>query len=282
MNVNTNAMKKIILIFSIITFTLISASAQQLTKLWATDAVLKVPESVLIDSKNERIYVSNIDGKGPWDKDGKGSIALLTMSGKVLNPEWVKGLHCPKGMTMVEGYLFVADLDSILIVDPFTAKVIKKIGIEGGEGFNDITSDKRGDLYVSDSKTKKIHYINRTRTTLYVKDLKGPNGVLYADKNFYFVDAGSFYKLGKDNEKILIADGLEPSTDGIEQVDENTFLVSCWIGTIWLVKTNGEKKLLLDTRQDGYNAADIAFDKKKSILYVPTFWKNQVVAYELK
>jgi hypothetical protein len=259
-----------------------TGKAQQLTKLWATDSVLKVPESVLIDSKNERIYVSNIDGKGAWDKDGKGSIALLTMSGKVLNPEWVKGLHCPKGMTMVEGYLFVADLDSILIIDPYTAKVIKKIGIEGAEGFNDITCDKRGDIYVSDSKAKKIHYINKTRTTLFVKDLKGPNGVLFADKIFYFLDAGGFYKLGKDNEKILIADGLEPSTDGIEQVDENTFLVSCWVGTIWLIKTSGEKKLLLDTRNEGFNAADIAFDKKKGILYVPTFWRNQVVAYELK
>ncbi|MEY3349878.1 MAG: hypothetical protein RLY46_1917, partial [Bacteroidota bacterium] len=42
------------------------AVAQSLEKLWASDSVLKVPESVYFDEKNEKIYVSNIEGKGPW------------------------------------------------------------------------------------------------------------------------------------------------------------------------------------------------------------------------
>jgi hypothetical protein len=29
------------------------------------------------------------------------------------------------------------------------------------------------------------------------------------------------------------------------------------------------------------NAADIGYDKVKKIVYVPTFWKNSVVAYQL-
>jgi sugar lactone lactonase YvrE len=262
------------------------AHSQSLTKLWASDTTLKVPESVLIDAKNERMFVSNIDGKGPWDRDGKGSIALLTMSGKIINPEWVKGLNSPKGMAMVQDFLVVADVDSILIIDIARATVVKKIGIEGAQGFNDITATKSGDIYVSDSKTKKIHMIRQIKSSLVLDSLKGPNGVLYVDRTLYFVDAGSFYKLGKNNQRILIAEGMEGNTDGIEQVDENTFIVSCWAGVVWLIKLNGdalgEKKLLLDTRNEGINTADIAFDKKTKILYVPTFWKNNVVAYQLK
>jgi hypothetical protein len=48
------------------------------------------------------------------------------------------------------------------------------------------------------------------------------------------------------------------------------------------VKTNGEKKLLLDTQKQGMNTADIGYDKKNKIVYVPTFWKNHVVAYQLQ
>ena len=116
----------------------------------------------------------------------------------------------------------------------------------------------------------------------YLDSLKNPNGICFVDKTLYFVDGDGFYKLGKNKEKLLIANGLDGNPDGIEAIDEETFLVSCWSGEVWLIKANGEKKLLLDTKIDMVNAADIGFNKKAGILYVPTFWKNQVVAYQLK
>jgi len=48
------------------------------------------------------------------------------------------------------------------------------------------------------------------------------------------------------------------------------------------VNLKGEKKLLLDTRAQKINAADIGYDKKKKVVYVPTFYKNNVVAYQLQ
>ena len=271
-------MKKIILtafFFSLI----IGSSAQSLTQLWSTDSTLRVPESVFHDPKTERIYVANIEGKGPWEKDGRGSISIITASGKILSPYWVTGLHAPKGMTMFQDFLIVADVDSVVIIEPLRAQILKKIYVEGAQALNDITSDKRGNIYVSDSKTKKIHKIDgaKLNVTLYLDSLKGPNGVLFVDRTLYYVDAGGFYKLGKDKQKILIVDGLEGGTDGIEQIDEENFLVSCWSG----INLKGEKKLLLDTRSAQINAADIGYDKEKKIVYVPTFWKNSVVAYQL-
>src|SRR4051812_29691114 len=54
------------------------------TKLWETDTLLKVPESVLFDADNKVLYASNIDGTDPWGKDGKGSIAKIGLDGKII------------------------------------------------------------------------------------------------------------------------------------------------------------------------------------------------------
>lgn len=258
--------------------------AQRLEKIWATDSILKVPESVLLDEKNQKIFVSNIDGKGPWDKDGKGSIALLTLNGKILNAQWVTGLHAPKGMALYREFLMVADVDSVVIIDVFKGKVIKKVYVEGAQGLNDITTDKLGNIFVSDTKTKKIFYIGLYKgdVKVYFEGLNAPNGLYFTDHTLHFVDAGSFYKLGKGKEKILIADGMTADTDGIEQIDEKNFLISCWSGVVWMVNVNGQKSILLDTKSEGINAADIGFDQRTKVLYVPTFWKNNVVAYQFK
>jgi hypothetical protein len=39
---------------------------------------------------------------------------------------------------------------------------------------------------------------------------------------------------------------------------------------------------LLDSREEKKNSADIGFDAKNKIVYVPTFWRNTVVAYQVK
>lgn len=256
--------------------------AQELKMIWETDSLLKVPESVLLDVNNQRLYVSNIDGKNAWEKDGKGSISILTLSGKILNPVWIKGLHAPKGMSMFQEYLIVADVDSVVIIDVVKGQVIKKIFVEGAKALNDVVCNKRGDMYVTDSKENKVFYIDAMKLTpeLYLEGLSVVNGITYADKILYIVDAGALFKIGKNKEKIKIADGMEGRTDGVEMIDENNFIVSCWEGAVWHVKSNGEKKLLWDAKKEGYNTADIGIDKKTQTLYVPTFWRNTVRAYK--
>ena len=92
-------MKKIICSLVFIYAGLISVSAQKATaqKLWATDTILKIPESVLVDDKENCLWVSNIDGASNG-KDGKGSISKLSKTGAPINLDWVTGLNAPKGM----------------------------------------------------------------------------------------------------------------------------------------------------------------------------------------
>ncbi|MEP7374002.1 MAG: ATP/GTP-binding protein [Chitinophagaceae bacterium] len=252
-----------------------------LAKLWETDTLLKVPESVLFDAENKVLYVANIDGTDPWAKDDKGSIGKVGLDGKIIAAEWVSGLSSPKGMGLYKGKLYVADLSNIVVIDIKKAAIDKTIAVEGAIGLNDISIGNDGIIWVSDSKNKKIFKVENEKSSLYLDNLKGPNGVLMRGKDFYIVDAGGFYKVNPDKTLTMVAEGMEGGTDGIENVTGNDFLVSCWQGAVWYINEKGEKQLLLDTKDQKKNTADIGFDPKTKTVYIPTFWKNSVVAYKV-
>ena len=56
-------MKKIFLLVIAAALFTVASAQKQLVKLWSTYTLLKVPESVLFDGKNNVLYVANIDGQ---------------------------------------------------------------------------------------------------------------------------------------------------------------------------------------------------------------------------
>ena len=256
-------------------------SAQvKLVKKWETDSTLKVPESVFFDSKNNVLYVANIDGQ-PGQKDGNGSIGKIGLDGKIIEVDWVSGLNAPKGMGVHNNTLWVADLTELVAIDIASGKVTQRVPVEGSQFLNDVTVDNNGIVYVSDSRTKKVHRIENGNPTVWLDNLQGPNGLLYHDKQLYVLDNGGMYKVEKNKSLTKMADGMVGGTDGVEHVKGRDFIVSCWEGMVYYVKGDGTKETLLDTREQKINAADIGYDARNRIVYVPTFWKNSVVAYEL-
>lgn len=277
-------MKRIVFFTFILTITAVTITRAQnhtLLKKWVTDTLLKTPESVLFDAKGKILYVSNIDG-GPADKDGKGSIGKVALDGKIIATDWVTGLNAPKGMGIYKNKLYVADLTEVVVIDVDKAKIIQHIPVEGSVFLNDITIDKRGAVYVSDSRTLKVHRIEKGFVVTVLQNLQGPNGLLAIGDDLLVLDKGNLVKL-MDNGKVSnISEGMDPSTDGIEMVKQNEYIVSCWSGVVYYIFGNGNKQVLLDTRAQKINSADIGYDAKNRILYVPTFYKNSIVAYELK
>ncbi len=261
--------------------TLLSAQQPTLVKRWQTDTMLTTCESVLFDAKWQLLYVSNIEGN-PSVKDGKGSIATVALDGKIINKAWITGLNAPKGMALYKNMLWFSDVDELVAVDKRNGKIVQRVKVEGANFLNDVTVTTAGVVYVSDSGTKKVHRWAKGRLTTYLDSLQGPNGLLAVGKDLYVLDAGKLLKVGANKKQVIIAQGMEGSTDGIEQVRPNEFLVSCWSGVVYYVKSDGTTQQLLDTRTEKSNTADIGYDAKKRIVYVPTFFKNQVVAYELK
>ncbi|MBI4623402.1 MAG: SMP-30/gluconolactonase/LRE family protein [Verrucomicrobia bacterium] len=277
-------MKKSLLLLSLALSSVATLSAQsrQLVKKWETESVLKTPESVLFDAGGRVLYVSNIDGKEPWAKDNAGSIAKVGLDGKVIAAEWVKGLQAPKGMALYRGRLYVADIDRMVVIDLAKGAIVETIAIDGAQQLNDVTVDQAGVVYVSDMKMLKIHAITKGKPSVFLEGgFKRPNGVLAHGNDFYVLDSGALLRFGKDKSRTTVVDGMDASTDGVEHVQGNEFIVSCWAGAVYYVK-GGERQQLLDTRPQKLNSADIGYDAKNRMVYVPTFFANTVVAYELK
>jgi hypothetical protein len=275
-------MKQTFYLFAFTLFACNILSAQHsITKLWETDSLLKVPESVLFDAENKVLYVSNIDGTDPWAMDGKGSVGKVGLDGKIIATDWITGLNSPKGLGLYNGKLYVADVSNIVVIDINKGAIDKTIAVEAAQGLNDISIGSDGIIWVSDSKAKKIYKVENDKASVYLENLKGPNGVLMRGKDFYILDAGGLYKMNDDKTLTMVTDGMEGGTDGVENITGNDFLVSCWAGALWYVNSNGEKQLLSDTREQKKNTADIGFDPKTKIIYVPTFWRNSIVAFQV-
>lgn len=259
----------------------ICAQRHRLEKLWETEALLKVPESVLPDPKGQVMYVSNIDGLDPWARDGKGSIAILGLDGKVINAEWVRGLLSPKGMALYKGTLYVADLNELVLIDIEKGEIRKKIPVPQAERLNDITIDPKGVGYVSDTRGNRIYTFRGNDATPFVEGLQGPNGVSWIKDNLFFVDKTGLSRVEYDRKLTRISEGFEGGPDGVQAAANGAFLVSCWAGVIYYIYADGTKEVLSDTRNEKINSADIFLDSASGILYVPEFWKNRVTAYRL-
>jgi DNA-binding beta-propeller fold protein YncE len=276
--------KNIVLLITLTALMSLSASAQQLTLAWKSDTLLRVPESVLLDRKENILYVANINGKSD-QKDGNGFISSMTPEGKIRDLKWVTGLDAPKGMALVKGKLYVADLTSVAVIDVSKAEVIKKIDIEGASFLNDVTASENGDVFVSDSATGKIHLVRNDKAELFFEsaDLKRVNGLLSLKNELYVADAGTGinYKLSKDKKLTKFAETAQ-GADGIVMIGKDGYIVSSWGGEVYFVSPEGKSTKMLDTKEQKLNSADIWYDEKKSIVFIPTFFGNSVMAYAFK
>lgn len=273
-------MKKSLLIASVLIAGIANAQTHQLQKIWETDTIVAVPESVLPDFKQNILYVSLIDGGG-WDADGKGGVAKISPDGKNYNGAWITGLNAPKGLGMYNGKLYAADISDVVVIDIKKGAVEKKIPIEGASGLNDITVDNKGNVYVSDSRTARIWRITNDVPVLYLENISGANGLKAIGSDLIFAQGKLLQKANAQKQITKIAE-LPNGIDGIEPVGNGDFIVTAWQGYVYYVSENGTIETLLDTHEAKKNTADIGYDPAKKIVYVPSFNGKTVAAYSLK
>ncbi len=269
---------KLILSILILATVKLNAQEHKLEKLWETDSVIAVPESVL-PVKNI-LYVSLIDGGG-WNADGRGGVGKLSPNGKILDSSWITGLNAPKGMGIVGNRLYVADMLEVIVIDIQKGKIEKKIRIDSAKGLNDVTVTNKGVVFVSDSRGNKIWRLQNDIAELYLDSVVGVNGLKAIGDDLYIGWGKSFVKANSQKQITKIAEVLQ-QIDGIEPIGNGDFVLTAWVGYIWYVHADGRVETLLETQQQKKNTADIGYDQQKRILYVPTFNAKTVVAYNLK
>ena len=268
--------------------------AQDITleQLWETGG-LNNPESVVYDGKSGAIYVSNVNGAA-GDKNGNGYISRLSLDGKVLDQEWVKGLNAPKGLALSGGKLYTADIDTLVEIDIATAAITHRYQVADAKFLNDVAAAPNGDIYVSDMSMNRIHLLHGGKFSIWLEtpDLLNPNGVL-VQGNHLIVGAwgvmtddsstkvpGHLLKISFRDKAIKnIGAGLPiGNLDGVEAYHDG-FLVTDWMAGKFLhIDMTGKTTVLLVLKP---GSADHAYVQDQNLVLIPMMQDNKLIAYKL-
>src|SRR5690606_26656890 len=168
------------------------------------------------------IYVS-CGNTNPTEKDGDGFIALLNPDGTIKQKDWVKGLDAPKGMAILNGKLYVTDIDEVKVIDIKTAKIEKSIPVAGAVFLNDLASD--GTLiYFSDSRTGTIYSLDKADSVkAIIENATGINGLECFDGSLYTLDEEGLKKYDADYNPELLNSEVTGG-DGLVILNDSTFI----------------------------------------------------------
>lgn len=254
----------------------------------------EVPESLFFDSARNVVFVSNISAKEGeyWSDDDKGFISLLGVDGEVKNLRWLDStpqnpINAPKGMCVLNDWLYFTDNARLLRckigknIEPVSAP--EAIELPGTKKLNDIASDGKS-LLVSDTESGKIFRVELSGKFREIPSPENVNGVTIHRGKIFAVSWGlhEVYELDADGKNPPKPFGLAShfkNLDGIEVLDDGTFLVSDFPGN--KVCTISPDRKTVRTLIEIESPADIGLDRKRGILYVPQFMKNQVVLFQL-
>jgi sugar lactone lactonase YvrE len=269
---------------------------KELEVAWETEAKFELPESVIFDSKNEVLYVSSI-ANHPFKKDGSGYISKVGLDGEILELKWLESLNAPKGLTIVNDKLYIADVDELVEVEISTKTVTKYKGA-GAVCFNDVTHDKYGNVYVADTYTDSIYRLNQFNQLplwFYSPNLS-PNGLHMDDEDGNLIvgswgslmegwgtpeKSGNLVQINIHSKKMKNLGKRKPigNLDGVESDGSDGYYVTDWsTGRLYQIWKNG-KFDVLKTLAKG--AADLEVLIEKKLIIVPVMTEGKVVALKI-
>ncbi len=274
--------------------------AKPVASLTAKDG-FAIPESVLYDAETDTYLVSNING-APLDKDNNGYIAELAPDGKIVTAKLIAGgvkgvtLNAPKGLALVKGVLYVADIDTVRLFDRKTGAAKGEVKVPGATFVNDLAASEDGKVYLTDSGlnakfeptgTDGLYVIEpgkklTVKTLLKDKKLNKPNGVLVTKDAIYVVCFGAPELLKFDLKGKLQGEPTKlpkGSLDGIVALGDE-FLISSWEGAaLYRGAFGGEFKEIVGELKA---PADLGYDTKRGRVLVPRFQESFIEAFDVK
>ena len=263
---------------------------------WETESTFELPESVIYDSKNDVLYVSNIVNH-PFKKDGNGYISKLALDGSIIEKKWIEKLNAPKGLTISNDKLYIADVDELVEVDIEKAAISNKFKGYGSVCMNDVTHDKYGNIYVGDTYNDTIYRLNQfgQLPAWFYSPQLAPNG-LHIDNEEGNLIVGSWgavmegwgtpemkgnLKSINIHTKKLKNLGNKPigNLDGIESDGKGGYLVTDWTGAkLYKINKKGKYKVLAEV---GKGAADHEVILEKNLIIIPIMAEGKVIALNI-
>lgn len=249
---------------------------------------LKGPQSFVADTAGDVYFISNVNGD-PAAKDSNGFITKLDSAGKLIKLEFIRGgdgttvLHAPKGMAIVDGTLYVADLDTVRAFETGSGRPVQTISLAqfGQAALVDLAHDGHGVLYASDTDANTIYKIDTTRqhaASVFAKDsaLAGPRGLAVHPQSGHLVVAS--WRKGKildidEHGKIteLVSNSFFSSRfNNLDGVDfdsyGNMYVADTTGGKVWRMRADHKFDVIAEFLN---SPADISVDRKKHLILVP-------------
>jgi sugar lactone lactonase YvrE len=258
-----------------------------LEKTWETGSDFLFSESVVYDPKRDVVYVSNYDAYGRAGAAGGQFISKMSLDGKVIEREGIKGLTRPTGMAIAGDHLFVVERNALAEIDLETGEVTNRHALPDPVFPNDVAVDGDGNLYVSDSGKNVVY--RRVAGGAFEEWLAAP---VVSQPNGLFVHGGSLL-VGSTGDNALksvdlatknttVVARFEPGAiDGIKLGKTGDLIVSHAQGRVYRVTLEGQVTRILDTSGPGRYTADFDYIAEKNLLVIPTFVDNRVVAYRM-
>jgi sugar lactone lactonase YvrE len=255
---------------------------------------VSTPESVLYDADSDFYLVSNINGD-PLGADDNGYIMRISPDGKITDPKWIDGakdnikLNAPKGMAIVNGVLYVADIDTVHQFDSKTGEPKGDIKIDGATFLNDVTpmgdgvavTDSGLDAKFGPTGTDAVWVIGKdgkAKSLIKNKSLANPNGIVAGEKGAVWVvtfGSGEIYSVDAKGKQAKGQKLPKGQLDGIVLLDGGDALVSSWEGSaVYRGKPGGDWKAVVENVK---SPADIGYDAKRHRLLIPIFQGNTVI-----
>lgn len=253
-----------------------------------------MPESVTSDGN--RYFISN-QGQDFINKDDDGFISEIDNTGKIINLKFLPKdgvLNAPKGMSIINDVLYVADLDRVVGFNIKSKLKVFELIIPNAIILNDIciydqsniivTETASGDIFKINIKSKKIENIGNIPTA---------NGVSYNEKTKQLIVCtngkkygdGSVFIKSNNSDFIKLQNIPNGFFDGIEWLDDDNLIISDWItfpvkefGKLWIYNLKQQKAELLFT---GESIADIHYDKASKNIYMPQMFHNRLIIENL-
>lgn len=238
------------------------------------------PESIVYDQVGNRYFISNKSGN---------TIVQLDSDHKQ-TPFVSSNLNAPKGLLIVGDTLISVNNTSVQGFSLSNARRVLNVSIRGAVFMNDVTTDNKGKLYVSDTSNGFIYQISLETgeySTL-VDSIKSPNGLLYDSKRNSILICNwggeakiQSFNLSDSTLSDLVTTELS-NLDGLTSDKAGNIFVSSW-GSNAVYRFDPSFKNPPILISEGHNGpADIFIVQDKQRLCIPNFISNNIQFVELE
>ena len=290
-------MRRAVLQLAVVVCLGLAASAQAASvMLEKTIGGFASPESVVVAGGD--VFVSNLGIKlEPTARDGDGFISHLDRQGNIKTLKWAEKLNGPKGMIVVDGVLYVADLDRVLGFRVRDGKQVFALDMAatGSVFLNGFARYDNRRLLLSATDINKVFIVDLPKKSFsempFDTPPKGPNGMKKAGNHLMLVEWGTNsqpngkvkrYRL--DGFQATLDKTYEPIPtgyfDGIVDLGANRWLISNWVkfepaGILHLLDTRTAKLSLVEMKSPVAGPADMFLDDAGK-LWLPGMMEGKV------